>query len=132
MNENTDQSPVNMWEQAATREVIYSTGYTMGEDTEPPTVTRYHRGAWHPGRRQLVFGSQEFSSWQKNHGSHTRATPRDRTNSNRAAAKPVRLWDAGSYPASVAPRTFYPNPSQQMAGNVDASGLQLPLTARSY
>ena len=123
---------VRMWEGAASREVLYPYGYVEGEATEPPTLTRYHRGPWHPGHRQYVFGSQEWSMWQALHGPHTRPAPLDRTNFNRGKAKPVRIWDRAMFPASVAPRTYQANPTQQMYGNIDASGLQLPLTARGY
>lgn len=103
------------------REVIYSHNPMM-DNYDPPTITRWHRGEWRPGVRQFVFGSQAFSSWQSMHGTHTRAPQLDRTNLRRANAKPIRLWDAGTYPASVPPNTYRPNPSQLMAGNVNASG----------
>jgi len=125
---------VQMWNHE--REVIYSHNHSEGEYTDSPTITRYHRGPWRPASRQFIFGSQSFSDWQSLHGTHTRATPLDRTNVNRGKAKPIRLWDRGSYPSSTPPLTYYSNPSQMMAGNVDASGnqyvtnQQLPLTAQ--
>lgn len=114
------------------REVLYSHHYSMGEWTEPPYLTRYHRGPYRPGVRQQVEGSPSFSSWQSMHGTATRQHTIDRTNLNRAQAKPIRLWDRGSYPQSVPPTTFQANPSQRMYGSSDASGYQLPLTARGY
>ena len=114
------------------REVLYSHGHSMGEATDPPKITRYHRGPWRPGTRQYVFGSQSWSSWQAFHGTHTKGSPEDPTNNNRAKAKPVRIWDRSQFPQSTPPSTFYPNPSQLSYGNLDASGLQLPLTARRY
>lgn len=120
------------------REVIYSHNHSMGEATDSPTLTRYHRGPYRPAVRQFVFGSQSFSSWQDLHGTHTRARAIDRTNAARGKAKPIRLWDRGAFPSSTPLNTYYSNPSQMMAGNVDASGNQyvtsnqLPLTARGY
>jgi hypothetical protein len=118
------------------REVLYSHNHSMGEYTASPTITRYHRGPWRPASRQFVFGSQSFSHWQSLHGTHTRANPLDRTNLKRAQAKPIRLWDRGAFPSSTPLTTYYSNPSQLMAGNVDPSGnqyvtsQQLPLTAQ--
>lgn len=120
------------------REVLYSHNHSMGEAIDPPVLTRYHRGPWRPAVRQFVFGSRSFSDWQSLHGTHTRQNPLDRTNLRRAQAKPIRLWDRGAFPSSTPPTTFYSNPSQMMAGNVDASGNQyvtsnqLPLTAQGY
>jgi hypothetical protein len=118
------------------REVLYSHNHSMGEATDSPVLTRYHRGPWRPAVRQFVFGSQSFSEWQSMHGTHTRANPLDRTNLNRGKAKPIRLWDRGAFPSSTPPTTYVSNPSQMMDGNVDASGNQyvtshqLPLTAQ--
>src|SRR6185312_2983310 len=114
------------------REVLYSHNYAAGEWTDGPKITRYTPGPNRPASRQFVFGSASFSMWQSMHGTHTRANPLDRTNLNRAMAKPIRLWDRSSYPQSVPPSTYYANPSQQMTGAHDTSGYQLPLTAQVY
>lgn len=114
------------------REVLYSHNHSMGEYTDGPTITRMHRGPYRPASRQFVFGSHNFSDWQSLHGTATRQHTIDRTNLKRAQAKPIRLWDRGAFPQSVPPSTYSANPSQQMKGNVDVSGYQLPLTARGY
>lgn len=131
---NTERIPMS----SNDREVIYSHNHSVGEYTDSPVITRYHRGPYRPAARQFIFGSQSFSSWQDMHGTHTRSQNIDRTNTNRAKAKPIRLWDRGAYPSSTPPTTYYSNPSQLMTGNLDASGNQLvtsqelPLTARGY
>lgn len=127
-DENTHHIPMV----SSDREVLYSHNHSMGEWTEPPTLTRWHRGPYRPASRQFVYGSGSFSSWQSLHGTHTRSHPLDRTNLNRANAKPIRLWDRGSFPQSWPVNTFTANPSQRMYGSSDASGYKLPLTARGY
>jgi hypothetical protein len=114
------------------REVLYAHDYANMGGVEAPYLTRLHRGAWRPAVRQYIFGSQQFSSWRRMHGSHTWQRPDvDRTNLARARAKPVQIWDQGNYPTSWVPlSTYQPNPSQLMAGNINSSyGAGLPLTA---
>jgi hypothetical protein len=121
------QNDPNMAPSDDTRVVLYAHGYHDADDSAP-ALTRYHRGEWRPAMRQYIYGNPVFSHWRSMHGTHTFVRTIDRTNAARAAAKPIRLWDAGSYPASLVPTTYIPNPSQLSAGNVNST---LPNTSLS-
>ena len=92
------------------RHVIYKPDGHPGNDIYPGP-TRYHTD-FRPGVRQYIQGNPHFSEWQGFHQPKSRLPVRDYTRVNTAGAKPIRIWDASDYPASVPINTYIPNPGQ--------------------